>query len=345
MAWRERPAQLPLLNPVGEIPWASLGGGQDADPHAGTSVDCRRDRVLQLVVGSLAVSTRTAYELAWKEFLESGAGWRAPGWRRSEDVVQFILHLIDRGLTRVTIAGKLAGIAFMGKLLWGYSPSAGEVGKRMLEGWSRERGREHMVRRPLSWQTLARVLQVLPSVCLNGFEVCLFSTLMVWMFFGAFRVSELLGSKVTFGVGWENVRFLEAGLHIWLARAKTDQHSKGRGIWLEASSPPETCPLGWARRLRDCSGAALEGPVFRHVDGSRVTEYQLRMVLRKALRFLGLDETQYGTHSFRIGAATEAHNRGWSQQDIMSLGRWSSNCFRRYVRTDPVMAPADDSFS
>ncbi|XP_078515088.1 uncharacterized protein LOC144773887 [Lissotriton helveticus] len=133
MAWRERPAQLPLLNPVGEIPWASLGGGQDADPHAGTSVDCRRDRVLQLVVGSLAVSTRTAYELAWKEFLESGAGWRAPGWRRSEDVVQFILHLIDRGLTRVTIAGKLAGIAFMGKLLWGYSPSAGENIKEMSD--------------------------------------------------------------------------------------------------------------------------------------------------------------------------------------------------------------------
>ena len=41
---------------------------------------------------------------------------------------------MERKQSKVTIAGKLAGIAFVGKLVWGYTPTAGEMGRRMLEG-------------------------------------------------------------------------------------------------------------------------------------------------------------------------------------------------------------------
>ncbi|KAJ1088586.1 hypothetical protein NDU88_001743 [Pleurodeles waltl] len=48
--------------------------------------------------------------------------------------------------------------------------------------------------------------------------------------------------------------------------------------------------------------------------GSLLTAYQLLVVLRRALGWLGMDNHYYGTHSFRIGAATEARalkvNRG-----------------------------------
>lgn len=90
--------------------------------------------MLQLVPGSLAQSTRVACTMAWVEFLGSEARRRTSIESRQEDVIEFILSLIEKGLTKVTIAGKLADIAFMGKLFWGYAQSAGELGSRMLEG-------------------------------------------------------------------------------------------------------------------------------------------------------------------------------------------------------------------
>ncbi|KAJ1119084.1 hypothetical protein NDU88_007270 [Pleurodeles waltl] len=47
----------------------------------------------------------------------------------------------------------------------------------------------------------------------------------------------------------------------------------------------------------------------------------------------GIDSRHYGTHSFRIGAATEAKRMGNSDTAIMGLGRWKSQCFKRYIRS------------
>ena len=90
-------------------------------PPVGASVASRHKRVFQLVVGSLAASKQRSYAQSWQEFVQSGAKRRGNDelWRRTEDVVQFLLDLMDRGFSRVTIAGKLAGIAFMGKLCGG----------------------------------------------------------------------------------------------------------------------------------------------------------------------------------------------------------------------------------
>ena len=114
----------------------------------------RQSRFLALVIGSLAASTRKAYAQAWQEFTDSGAVKREVEeglWRRSEDVIQFILKLIEKGQSRVTIAGKLAAIAFVGKLIWGYAPTAGEMSRRLMEGWSREVGQKGKKRSPLQW--------------------------------------------------------------------------------------------------------------------------------------------------------------------------------------------------
>ena len=63
-----------------------------------------------------------------------------------------------------------------------------------------------------------------------------------------------------------------------------------------------------------------------------MTAFQLLSVLRKALGVLGVDAGSYGTHSFRIGAASEANDRGWKSKAIKELGGWSSDCFKAYVR-------------
>ena len=54
-------------------------------------------------------------------------------------------------------------------------------------------------------------------------------------------------------------------------------------------------------------------------------------VLRRAIAFTGLAPSAYAGHSFRRGAATWAARLGASPETIQCLGRWNSDCFRRYV--------------
>ena len=56
---------------------------------------------------------------------------------------------------------------------------------------------------------------------------------------------------------------------------------------------------------------------------------KLKVTLQKA----GVDPTHYSGHSFRIGAATTAAAKGFSDATIQLLGRWASDSYTRYVRT------------
>ena len=70
--------------------------------------------------------------------------------------------------------------------------------------------------------------------------------------------------------------------------------------------------------------------VFR--DGSPLKTSQVRGVLKTALKKLNLEPKLYGTHSLRIGRATDLLKFGVSVNRIKILGRWRSNAVFRYIR-------------
>ena len=55
-------------------------------------------------------------------------------------------------------------------------------------------------------------------------------------------------------------------------------------------------------------------------------------ILRLALTSCGLNSSRYKGHSFRIGAASFAADRGMSDAQIRALGRWKSSAFLKYIR-------------
>lgn len=73
------------------------------------------------------------------------------------------------------------------------------------------------------------------------------------------------------------------------------------------------------------------GVLFWHADGAPLTHYQFWVVTARALDILGLKGVRFGTHSFRIGAASMAGQMGYPESRIKDMGRWKSNAFRRYV--------------
>ena len=73
-------------------------------------------------------------------------------------------------------------------------------------------------------------------------------------------------------------------------------------------------------------------PLFGLQDGLRpLTRSTFLHHLRLAISHLGLDTRQYAGHSFRRGAATWAAAQGVDADTIKLLGRWTSDCYRRYV--------------
>lgn len=76
----------------------------------------------------------------------------------------------------------------------------------------------------------------------------------------------------------------------------------------------------------------VSGFFFRHSDGAPLTRYQFWIVTARALESIGLSGVKFGTHSFRIGAASNVAQMGYPDSRIKDIGRWKSGVFRRYVR-------------
>lgn len=74
-------------------------------------------------------------------------------------------------------------------------------------------------------------------------------------------------------------------------------------------------------------------PLFAFESGAPLTRTTLTSHLRSLLQRQGLDEKRYASHSFRIGAATAAGAAGLPSWLIKTLGRWTSDCYERYIRT------------
>ncbi|CAC5391431.1 unnamed protein product [Mytilus coruscus] len=74
-------------------------------------------------------------------------------------------------------------------------------------------------------------------------------------------------------------------------------------------------------------------PLFCSVDATPLHRPDFDRILHKCLASCGLDSSRYKGHSFRIGAATDAAERGLSDSQIRSMGRWKSNAFQKYIRS------------
>ena len=80
------------------------------------------------------------------------------------------------------------------------------------------------------------------------------------------------------------------------------------------------------------------GPLFCHQNIAPVTVNQFNSELSRYLKFCGLDTSRYKGHSFRIGAASHAADKGFSDAQIRTLGRWKSDAFKLYIRSECLSA-------
>ena len=81
------------------------------------------------------------------------------------------------------------------------------------------------------------------------------------------------------------------------------------------------------------AGKGTSTPLFRDPSTNKPLSYEFVLGwTRKLMVAIGEDPLHFGTHSYRIGGATALFGAGANETIIRTMGRWSSDLHRLYVR-------------
>ena len=111
---------------------------------------------------------------------------------------------------------------------------------------------------------------------------------------------------------------------VFIKCAKTDPFRRGCFIFLGRGSAP-LCPVLVLTNYLHLHGPGV-GPLFIFQDGRPLSRALLSSFLQATLQAAGIPG-KFSGHSFRIGAATTAAQRGVPDRLIKTMGRWSSDTY------------------
>ena len=126
---------------------------------------------------------------------------------------------------------------------------------------------------------------------------------------------------------WSDVTLTAEKLSITLHQLKTDPFRRGHTIHLHSTNS-STCPLYafhlYSNLMINKLPSAL---VISAGSYSPLTCERLDTVICCLLQQAGLNQSDYASQSFRVGAATTAAAAGLPTWLIKKLGRWTSNAY------------------
>ena len=164
----------------------------------------------------------------------------------------------------------------------------------------------------------------------------LYKNILSLLFFGLFRIGELTMSNHTLKAKDVHISFTSQKLMFILYSSKTHgRESQPQQIRISSQKDLGIlCPFDLSRKYHTARGGYYydNEPYFIFRDRTAVTPQHIRNLMRTIFGNINLDPKLYGTHSFRIGRATELFKQGMPFEKIKQLGRWRSNAIYKYLR-------------
>lgn len=241
-----------------------------------------------------------------------------------------------------TIKLYLAGIRHYVIRLEGYDPTANAIRLPfILRGIQKSQSNITKERLPITTDILKELCCILSKGVFSPLLDLMLGCAFKMAFLGFLRCGEFTcRSQVNRSnmVTIEDISLdKDLGYYIFnLRSSKCDPFSKGVKITIFENhifKPVQT--MSSYLRLRSDLGATLTSPLFiEETTQLPLTREKFISFMKELLSRLGYETSKFNGHSFRIGAATSAASSGVEDHVIQSLGRWSSDCYIRYIRTD-----------
>ena len=301
------------------------------------------------LTNGLAPSTRQVYGSAQRQFLnfcsqDIPSDLGHPLLPASEQtLMRFCAHLADR-LHHSSIKVYLSAVRSL-HIDYGYPDPLSNCLQlqRLLRGIKRHQGSNLPQRQPVTADLMGVLHQSLDLS--NPDNVMLWAACCLG-FFGFLRAGEFTTNS-SFD---PSVDLTPADLQVdsstnpqsfrvFIKCAKTDPFRRGCFIFLGRGTAP-LCPVSALTSYLHLRGPGIV-PLFIFQDGRPLSRALLSSFLQTTLQAAGIPG-KFSGHSFRIGAATTAAQRGVPDHLIKTLGRWSSEAYLLYVHTpvDTILSVA-----
>ena len=309
---------------------------------------------------SLAKTTFKSYKTAENHILrierDLGMKMRMPfGTRETLLYIGWLKN--ERRVAVGTIEKYLAGIRLM-HLKNGYNVPAlrPDIVKSVLTGFEQQENVEKRLKGKSERMAVTTSVLKLIKHELKKKNWTLSKKRLMWAiclvaFHGSFRIHEILArlsleydeTSTLMGKDIKVEKWVENGvetkvLKIWLKSPKETR--KGQGVMIEVfETKSEFCPVAAYLKWKHVSKVASipTKPAFRLENGALYTGNEFNKDLKSLLgKHLDYNKHKILAHSFRAGLATVMAQNGYSDSEIMRIGRWHSSSFLAYIKLERV---------
>ena len=270
----------------------------------------------------------------------------APPYVPEDVLMYFVTFCTTKGLRYHSIKQYLAGIRYHYTMFNIPTPlnSPTTIGRlyTLLRGVKKSQVNVQTRRLPITYPILCAIVSALSEGILGNYDSIMVSCACTLAFCCLLRASEFLVLKDRSYNSSESVHLGDILINnndsyvFHLKHSKTDIFRRGASLPVYSSNGA-FCPVKIMREyisLRQKSGAISTDPLFVTSDGSILCRNVFINKLRFVLSYLGHDASQYHIHSLRIGSASSLANANIPDHLIQSMGRWSSDCYTRYIHAD-----------
>ena len=291
--------------------------------------------VNQFVAASLAPRTKKTYDSVWQSYCNFCMANQLTIVPVAEaNIIFFFTHLTTRHVSHRSLQVYLSALSYYSHMLG--SPISTQHMHTLyhtMRGIKRTQGKSLIQERrnPITAQHMVLIKRYLESYIPINDGIMLFCACS-FAFFGLMRSAEYVSpTKTTFNA--DTLLFTDVTLapdhsmlFVNLRVSKTDPFRYGTRLHLFRINS-DICPVQAAIQYFDII-PSVSGPMFQFQDGKFLTRHFITYLLHHALPSVH----NINTHSFRIGGASAASSHGIPDSIIQILGRWSSDCFRQYIR-------------
>ncbi|XP_048021430.1 uncharacterized protein LOC125252287 [Megalobrama amblycephala] len=302
------------------------------------------DASLNSIIQAVSPRTLQSYLTAWKCFKSFHSTYNLPFPDFSLLTITSFISYLNRikNLQASSIKGYLSGIQFFHKLIFG-SPSseiANSQTSMLIKGIQKTQPTRPDPRQPITLDILTRCITILRRGYHSINTARTLDAMFILAFFWFLRCSELtitsnFNPKVHPTISDLSV-LDDDTISYFIKQSKTDQTRKGHFIYIfNLSSPiqPYQSLLAYLH-FRRSQAKFPSDPLFTDDSNHPITRFWFQKHLKSILIQSGIPADNYSSHSFRIGAATTAAQKGLSQHQIQALGLWSSKAYKSYIRSN-----------
>ena len=301
------------------------------------------DRVNSLIENSLAPSSYASYNRAWTLFHncmnELGIDFQ---FSKSlplspNQVLLFVGYLDVKDYSPNSLYTYISALSYIHKLKAYPDPTISFSVQKAISGAVKNR-RSLDTRRPITVDILKKMVAALQHTVTSLYLRALFRAMYSVSFFALMRIGEVtVDTQGAVAIFFHQVTFQQNHLTISITHFKHNLSNQPFDLVVTPQNDHNICPIKALLNYFTFRGTA-NGPLFCFSNLRPIPREFFTRHLRQVVSFCQLEPGVFKSHSFRIGGASHYAEMGFSDEQIRLMGRWKSTAFRKYIRSQKIIA-------